>query len=119
MIEYALLEKLGFENEDIEYIICADKEYGEKIAPVSRLFMESEKDENTRRELSSQMLQRAAETAGECDNVYILQLLFWLYCLPFAKTYYGKIEKHMLKNLSQNDIMSLQSKLNELPCSVN
>ncbi|MBE7025929.1 MAG: hypothetical protein E7408_07755 [Ruminococcaceae bacterium] len=104
MVSRALLEKLEFEGKDIEYIVESDGKYGDRIAPLSALFMNNNKSPAERRKDSEEFVQKAIETAPECDNQYILQLLFWLYCVPFAKEHYEKnnISEEVLYNTMQD-----------------
>lgn len=88
MIERKLLEKLEFESEDIDHIIECDKRYGSKISPLSTEFMKIGKSENERRAFSSELVQKAVDAAHDFDNPYIIRLLFWLYCVPYAEEYY-------------------------------
>ncbi|MBE7035744.1 MAG: hypothetical protein E7403_00460 [Ruminococcaceae bacterium] len=95
MISIEDLSKLEFDEDDFEYIIQSDKKYGDKIAPLSALFMALPQTADHKRSACADFVKKAVETAPECDNQYILQLLFWLYCVPFAKEYYKQ------KNISE------------------
>ncbi len=90
MINRELLKKLEFEETDIEYIMQSDIAYRDKIMPFSVSFMNAEKTPQNSFVISSEIIQKAIEAVPECDNPYILQLLFWLYCVPTAKEYYEK-----------------------------
>ncbi len=111
MLERELLEKLDFESADIEYIIVKNKKYGDKIAPLSESFMNAEISVSEKRKLSAELLQKSIETAPECDNQYILQLLFWLHCVPFAKEHYEK--NNISMDVFYDTMKDLSCKTNE------
>lgn len=100
MLSFDILTRLRFEPEDIPYILECDKKYNGIIKPVSSEFMATNGYQNgkaytkkLREEKYSfavNVLNRVVAANKTCDNEYMSQLLFWLYCVPYAEEYYEK-----------------------------
>lgn len=102
MINYDMLKSLSFEEEDIGYILENDLKYRDRVLPFSREFISNcEKRKRTpfsieewgeKKNYTFDILKRLNKRVPDADNEYILNLLFWLYCIPFAKKYYDENE---------------------------
>lgn len=100
MISYELLKRLNFETDDIEYILDCEKKYGDIIHPFSSEFMLTNgkqdfkpyeiKQSEEKYNFAAKTMEKVSSSVPDCDNEYVLQLLFWLHCLPFAKKYYDE-----------------------------
>jgi len=99
MIMKNLLEKLGFDANDIGYILENDRIYGSKISAISAEYMSgngldyitpySKEQFYKSRERAESAIERSYKTCNN-DNEHICYLLFWLHCIPYAKKYYEK-----------------------------
>ncbi len=100
VLSFDILTRLRFEPEDIPYILECDKKYCSAIKPFSDEFMATnghqggkaytEKQREEKYSFAVNVLKRVVAANKTCDNEYISQLLFWLYCLPYAEEYYEK-----------------------------
>ncbi len=72
----ALLEKIGVEEADAAKILTADALIGKEILPIAAAYMQTD------REKCQSFLQKAEALAREGADAYMLQLLFWLHCMP-------------------------------------
>lgn len=102
VLSFDILTRLRFEPEDIPYILECDKKYSNIITPLSYEFMATNGYQNglpyaeelkwNKKSFALEMLERVVEANKTCDNEHISQLLFWLYCVPYAEEYYKKNE---------------------------
>lgn len=121
MITHDLLEKLMFTDEYISYILEADGKYRDKIYPISCEFMSRNgkrngkpyvgKEAGEKQKFAEACLEKVKEAAPECDNEYILQLLFWLYCVPAAEKLYE--ENGISKEIFYDTMKDLSTKTRE------
>lgn len=121
MVTRNLLEKLNFENDDIEYILECNEKYGHIIRPASAEFMQTNgkqgfepyeiKQAEEKYNFASETLKRVIASVPNCDNEYIIQLLFWLWCLPYAKKYYD--EKGISEEIFYDTMKDLSVKVTE------
>ncbi len=98
MIKYDIFEKVGVESEDIPYIIEVDKIYGEKVEQLANDYKKElckhpfepmdikTLDEKLRR--SKEVVTIVGELSLE--HSYTLQLIFWLYLVPYMEENYKK-----------------------------
>lgn len=98
MLKYDVFEKVGVMSEDIPHIMEIDKIYGEKVEEIANDYkkelckhpfepMDSKAvDEKWRR------AEEAAKMAAELslEHSYTLQLIFWLYLVPYMEENYKK-----------------------------
>lgn len=101
MLTGELLEKIGFEAEDIQFIIDKYKKYRDQILSIAKEYVDGLNTdpyvpyEGRGRSASLQRTNLYITQMQEsiCDeNEYVLNLLFWLACVPYLYDIYKKYE---------------------------
>lgn len=94
-----ILQKIGFDEEEISCVSKADEIYGDAVSVLAKAYMKErvcpmEPYPADGREIAYKrvihVLEKvtAIETAGK--NGRLLSLLFWLHCIPYAKDLYAQ-----------------------------
>ena len=95
LLSSSFLLSLKFKTSDIPYILDCDHAFGSLISPISDEYMETnlrfECDLLERRAQASEYLKKVQNVLPDFENPYILQLLFWLYCVPHARKRYAEL----------------------------
>lgn len=121
MITGELLNKIHLDEEDVNFILSKDSQYGEKILPIAQDYMRSGRgdryDPYTQEQLIDQKAQaerflalaEALDPTGE--DKYTLQLLFWLHCVPFLQAVYQR--NHIADDVLYDTLCDITYKVNE------
>ncbi len=97
MLTKVFLEKIGFESDDIDFILNNNRKYIDDISPIVKEYMLSLKIEpylpyqGNERTLSfkkAELFIRKVYEKIPDENEYILNLLVWLNCIPYLQDTY-------------------------------
>ena len=101
MVSAEWLTTLQFDAEDITGILTKDKFYGKDIAPLAEAYMRGGREIALRhvtheeqvvvKDLTLSFLEKAQQLAQIESDKYMLQLLFWLYCIPYLEQDYLRL----------------------------
>lgn len=121
MVSAEWLTTLQFDAEDITEILAKDKFYGKDIAPLAEAYMRGGREIALRhvtheeqvavKDLTLSFLEKAQQLAQIESDKYMLQLLFWLYCIPYLEQDYLRLG--IGKNVLVNSLMDLTYKNRE------
>ena len=110
MVSAELLSILQFDAEDITEILAKDNVYGNDIAPLAEKYMRGGRENIlvpvtqaqmvAEKDVTLSFLEKAKLLAQTESDIYMVQLLFWLRCIPYLEQDYRRlgIEKDMLVN---------------------
>lgn len=97
----AWLSSLQFGAEDIAEILTKDKVYGNDVAPLAENYMRGGRDIVLRavtheeqvavKDTTLSFLEKAQQLAQTENDKYMLQLLFWLHCIPYLEQDYLRL----------------------------
>ena len=114
------LKELKMDAEDIAEILAKDAHYGRHIAPLAQRYMNSEEgalksfaDEDLKKakEAALSWLSKARQLGQTEEEDYMLQLLFWLHCIPYLEQEYQR--RGIGKEVLINSLMDLTYKTRE------
>lgn len=115
------LKELQMDEDDIAEILAKDAYYGSQIAPLAegymnggagRVFKSFTNDEiKVGREAALSWLGKARQLAQTEEEDYMLQLLFWLHCIPYLEQEYQR--RGIGKDVLINSLMDLTYKTRE------
>ena len=114
------LKELKMDAEDIAEILAKDAQYGSHIAPLAQCYMNSEEgvlnsfadqDLKKAKEVALLWLGKARQLAQTEEEDYMLQLLFWLHCIPYLEREYQ--HRGIGKDVLINSLMDLTYKTRE------
>lgn len=120
MILAQRLKELNMDEADIAEIRAKDAQYGSYIAPLAQCYMNSEEgvlnsfaDQNLKKakEVALSWLSKARQLAQTEEEDYMLQLLFWLHCIPYLEREYQ--HRGIGKDVLINSLMDLTYKTRE------
>ena len=121
MVSKELLSNLQFDAEDITEILAKDKVYGNDIAPLAEKYMRGGRENVlgpvtheqmvAAKDVALSFLEKAKQLAQTESDIYMLQLLFWLHCIPYLEKDYLRLE--IGKDVLVNSMMDLAYKNRE------
>ena len=121
MVSAELLSNLQFDAEDITEIFAKDKVYGKDIAPLAENYMRGRRQNTLRavtheeqvavKDTTLSFLEKAQMLAQTEKDIYMLQLLFWLHCIPYLEQDYLRLE--IGKDVLVSSLMDLAYKNRE------
>ena len=120
MLTEVFLEKIGFEADDIDFILANDIKYKDTIEPIAKEYMSGLQImpfvpyEGNGRQLSLEkanlFIKQVQEKIPE-ENQYVLNLLAWLHCVPYLHTIYRQF--HINENIFYETMKDLSYKAKE------
>lgn len=121
MVSAELLSNLQFDAEDITEILAKNKVYGNDIAPLAENYMRGGRENALRavtheeqvavKDTTLSFLEKAQMLAQTEKDIYMLQLLFWLHCIPYLEQDYLRLE--IGKDVLVSSLMDLAYKNRE------
>lgn len=121
MVSAELLSNLQFDAEDITEILAKNKVYGNDIAPLAENYMRGGREIALRavtheeqvavKDTTLSFLEKAQMLAQTEKDIYMLQLLFWLHCIPYLEQDYLRLE--IGKDVLVSSLMDLAYKNRE------
>ena len=116
-----ILEKLGFDSNDIAFLTEKDKKYSDKLSELAReysksddyltdgLYVSGSRDEAWK--TAQKFGSRACSLAEDGDSPHTVRLLFWLHFMPYIKERYR--EKGISEDIFWQTAKDLKIKCDE------